>query len=322
MNKAIQIEKFLELPGTIIDVRSPAEYQHSNLPESVSIPLFSNEERVEIGTLYKQVGQEEAIDLGLKIVGPKLSEIISEARDLCQGHPLKIYCWRGGMRSNFLAQTLNLIGIPSLVLQGGYKSFRRLALETISKEWSLKTLGGLSGSDKTGMLYSLQEKGEQMLDLEGLANHRGSSFGGIGKPPQPSVEAFENRLAYNLLQLDPEKPIWVEDESRLIGCCKVPDSFYKNMQTSPLYILNIPREERLETLVKVYGSLDCEKLVEATTRLQKQLGGERTKQVCEYFRQNNPHAAIDLVLGYYDKAYSYSIEKRQAQLQTFDKLTD
>jgi len=307
----MNLQDFLSNTGPIIDVRSPGEYKHSHIPNAISIPLFLDDERAEIGTVYKKVGQEQAIDLGIKIVAPKLPQLISLMRTHLNNNHLKIYCWRGGMRSNFVAQTLNIINIPAVVLDGGYKTFRRHALQTLSLPWDLKILGGLSGSKKTEKLHTLEADGYQVIDLEGLANHRGSSFGGIGRPPQPSTEYFENKIAHQLLQFNINKPVWVEDESHMIGLCKVPDDFHKNMQNSTLYELKISREERLQNLVKMYGSLNKDDLINAILRIQKQIGGARAKEACNYLAIGEPKEAIDIILNYYDKTYSYCLDKRK-----------
>lgn len=189
----------------LIDVRSPGEYGHAHIPGARSLPLLSDAERAEVGTLYKQVSPERAFDVALSFVEPKMEWFVSEARSL--NAPLKLYCWRGGMRSQSLNQLFNVAGLESTILPGGYKAYRRWVLSFLETEFPFHVLTGVTGSGKTEKLHALKEEGKQVLDLEALANHKGSVFGFLG--PQPSNEQFENAIAAILNSFSLDQPIWV-----------------------------------------------------------------------------------------------------------------
>src|ERR1700733_14354956 len=228
---------FLFSTEPLFDVRSPGEFQHSHIPGAVSLPLFSDEERAQVGLCYKQQGKEPALMLGLKFVGPKLSEMADKVIKQCLQGRARVYCWRGGMRSSSVAMLLRMTGLQVMTLEGGYKRFRRHVLQTLSQIFSEKlvVIGGMTGSGKTEILRVLKERGEQVVDLEQLANHRGSAFGGIGMELQPSVEQFENKIACLWDKLDLDRRIWLEDESRMIGKCKIPDALFAAMMQAKRY---------------------------------------------------------------------------------------
>ena len=217
----------------IIDVRTPAEFAAGNIPGAINIPLFTNDERAEVGTLYKQVSQRSAFLRALDIVGPKMSELVKQASAIKYNDKLIIQCWRGGMRSESVAWLLNTAGIPATKVVGGYKGFRRYAASIINKDWKFRVITACTGSGKTELLLKLKEMGEQTIDLEGLANHKGSVFGGMGHTPQPTTEQFENDLFWAIKDFDVNRTIWVEDESACIGHVYVPQEFYKRMHFSP-----------------------------------------------------------------------------------------
>jgi len=178
----------------VIDVRSPGEYDHAHIPHAINIPLFDNEERAKVGTRYKQVGKDSAVLLGLELVGPKLADFVKKARRLnLTGQEVLVHCWRGGMRSGSFAWLLNTAGIKARTLEGGYKAYRSQVLAAFA-EPARMIYGGKTGSGKTEILHELAKQGEQVIDLEALANHKGSSYGAIGQEPQPSSEQFENKL--------------------------------------------------------------------------------------------------------------------------------
>ena len=198
----------------VVDVRSPSEFAHGHIPGAANVPLFNDAERSEIGTLYKHAGREPAVTRGLAIAGPKARQLVETVRDIAPGKDLVVHCWRGGMRSESFAWMLRQCEMSPRVLRGGYKSFRRAAHTEFATVRNVITLSGLSGSGKTQILLALRDAGEQVLDLEGLANHRGSAFGGIGLPPQPTVEQFENELFLEWRSFDRDRPVWIESESQ------------------------------------------------------------------------------------------------------------
>lgn len=320
----LPVEDFLNAPGVIIDVRSPAEYAQSRIPSAVNLPLLDNTERAQVGTAYKKLGRETAVELGFGLVGPKLANLISEAKQILGNKPAKIHCWRGGLRSNSMLWLLETSGIPTVCLKGGYKAFRRFVLQKI-EEYSLcekspkfLLVGGLTGTGKTMILHALQSLGEQILDLEGLARHRGSTYGMLGQPAQPSVEQFENEIASFLKSFDLNRPIWIEDESRMIGKCKIPDPLFKKMQHSTLFLIHRPLSERLQILYDHYSQFDPNEIITATQRIGKHLGGAKTKEVITLIQGGNLKEAIMQILHYYDSSYRYGLTQRQNLIHNID----
>lgn len=303
-------DKFLDAPGIILDVRSPAEYEQAHIPGAISFPLFSNEERAKVGTCYKQGGRDAAVELGLQIVGNKLATFVREAKQLTRDRILRIHCWRGGMRSGSMAWLMKTAGFQVILLEKGYKGFRQWVRQTLAVEKQVLTLGGMTGSGKTAVLHELANQGEQILDLEGLANHRGSSYGALGLPAQPSTEQFENLLAMEWVKLDAIHPIWIEAESRMVGTCRVPDEIFRLMMQAPVMQIERSRAERVAMLLDVYGTANREDLITATERITRRIGGQHAKAAIEHIRQNNLAPAIEIVLDYYDKTYLYDLQKR------------
>lgn len=317
---SISIEEFLHLASEhpVIDVRSPSEYIHAHIPEAINVPLFSDEERAVVGTIYKQDSREAAIKTGLDYFGPKMRKIVEQVEMFTSNttHPsektILVHCWRGGMRSGGVAWLLDLYGFKVYTLKGGYKAFRNWVLGQFNKEYHLQILGGNTGSGKTYILHELHKKGYQVIDLEGLANHKGSAFGNIGMGDQPSQEMFENMLATSLSKKAVNNnKIWLEDESQRIGHVNVPAGLWQNMNRSTLYFLNIPFEERLDFLVKEYGKLEKERLVNAIIRIKKRLGGLETKNAVNYLIEDNIKESFRILLKYYDKSYLKSLNKKE-----------
>lgn len=314
MPQALSLDSFLQKPGVILDVRSPSEYQQGHLPNSHSFPLFTDEERKWIGTAYKQTSRKKAIHLGLQIIGPKLPALIETADHYLHNREGKILCWRGGMRSGSIAALLESLGYSVSTLQGGYRSFRRWVLKTLehlsSHQPRLLIIGGLTGCGKTRILQTLRELKEQVIDLEEMAKHRGSAFGHIGLPIQPTQEQFENDLAFLFQHMDLSKPIWMEDESRLIGKRFIPASLFHLMSTAPLFYIERPLEERLNHLLELYSSASSDTLIESIHCISKRLGGKLTQETLNLIKQDDKKAALQLLLSYYDKAYHYQLNKR------------
>ena len=311
MVQSVSIDAFFQLTSPILDVRSPGEFDHAHLPSAVSFPLFSNDERAEVGTCYKQQGRDEALELGLKFVGPKLADFVAEAKTLAPDRTVRVHCWRGGMRSGSMALLLETAGFSVTTLKGGYKAFRQWVRKTLATPKPIISLGGMTGTGKTTILEALAAQGEQILDLEGMANHRGSSFGALGLPPQPSTEYFENLVAIAWSQLDDNCPIWIEAESRQIGRCRVPPELFEPMMQAPVVQVKRSRSERVAHLLEDYGDADRAGLIAATERLQKKLGGLRTKEAISAIKSEDAMTAIAIVLDYYDKAYTYDLNKKR-----------
>ncbi len=313
MVQQLSVTDFLQQSAAlpIIDVRSPGEYDHAHIPGAVSIPLFDNEERAVVGTRYKQAGKDAAVLTGLELVGPKLADFVRQARKLNpSARHVLVHCWRGGMRSGSFAWLLDTAGLTAATLAGGYKAYRNHALTGFAEPRNLIILGGKTGSGKTDILAQLARLGEQVIDLEGLAHHKGSSYGAIGQLPQPSSEQFENLIFHQWRHLDPARRIWLEDESKNVGTCFVPLPLWTQMVAAPVVAVDVPKQVRIERLVRDYTGIDHNLLVQATERIRRRLGGQTTTEALDALtRQDYAHVA-DLTLDYYDKAYLHGLARR------------
>jgi tRNA 2-selenouridine synthase len=336
----INIEQFLELAKQhpVIDVRSPGEYHHAHMPGANSLPLFTDEERKIVGTAYKQESREQAIKLGLDFFGPKMRKMVEDAEGICNKElaigtmdattqfpitntkTILVYCWRGGMRSGAVSWLLDIYGFKVYTLIGGYKKFRNYVLDTFKLPFQFNILSGYTGSGKTEVLKAMKEKGERVIDLEGIANHKGSAFGNIGMPKQPGQEMFENLLGCELLAVGcqgtdtghPTTHIWLEDESQRIGLVNLPNDFWKTMRQSPIYFLDIPFEERLKHIVEEYGQLDRQRMIDAIGRIREKLGGLNAKTAIQLLEEGNTTESFRILLKYYDKFYLKALHNREA----------
>lgn len=301
----------------VFDARSPAEYRQAHIPGAHSLPLFNDAERHEIGILYKNEGREAAVLRGLEIVGPRLTDYVARVKEITDSRQILVHCWRGGMRSASLAWLLETVGYRVAVLKGGYKAYRRQVQATLSQPWPLLVLSGMTGSGKTELLQMLRRRGEQVLDLEGLAGHRGSAFGAIDGLAQPSTEQFENDICTRLQACTTERPIWVEDESRRIGRAVINENFFRQMRTAPVIVIDVPRQRRVERLCADYGSESPAKLAAAVTNISKRLGGEKARKTLQAIADGDLAGAAHAILDYYDKTYLFGQSKRDAQ-RTFN----
>ncbi|MBT9315592.1 tRNA 2-selenouridine(34) synthase MnmH [Leptothoe spongobia] len=318
MTQLLPITDFWQAPGPILDVRSPGEYAQGHLPNAVSFPLFSDQERALVGTCYKQRGQETAIELGLELVGPKMATLVKKAKVLAPERQVRLHCWRGGMRSGSVGWLLETSGLDVNLLAGGYKAFRRWVRATLALPRSIIVVGGMTGTGKTDILHALRQLGEQVLDLEGLANHRGSSYGALMLPPQPSTEQYENLIAEQWIGFDPNRPVWIEAESKRVGICCVPREIMDQMEASNTLEVLRSKSERLDLLVDVYGRANPDELVAATERLHKRLGGLQTQEAIEHIKRGELVAAAAIILTYYDRTYRHDLTRRGKQIPTVD----
>jgi tRNA 2-selenouridine synthase len=356
----ITIEEFLKLAKEhpVLDVRSPGEYNHAHIPGAYSLPLFTDEERKIVGTAYKQQSREAAIKAGLDFFGVKMKTMVEEAEFLVSRFSLAsevdsitnnrqretrnvlVHCWRGGMRSAGVAWLLDLYGFKVYTLVGGYKAYRKWVLAQFEKEYNFNIIGGYTGSGKTLLLHELIKQNKKGIDLEALANHKGSAFGSLGEKPQPKQEMFENMLAEKLQaashkpqeEPDPNSPIlsevegrglegiYIEDESQRIGNLQIPMPLWNTMRKSPVYFLDIPFVKRLGHITKEYGKFEKEKLAEAIIRIQKRLGGLQTKRAIEQLQEGKPKECFRILLTYYDKWYTKGLHNRENLSSLLNKI--
>ncbi|MEM7370535.1 MAG: tRNA 2-selenouridine(34) synthase MnmH [Bacteroidota bacterium] len=297
----------------ILDVRAPKEYEKGHIPGAVNVPLFENEERHIVGIQYKEQGRDQAVIKGLELVGPKLATFVKKAKTLAISGNLLVHCWRGGMRSQSMAWLWETSGFHVDVLGGGYKAYREKVRSDLAQPLQLVILGGKTGSGKTALLHALKAAGEQVIDLEKLANHKGSAFGGIGQHSQPSVEQFENELHKSVQKCDPARRIWVEDESNAIGRVYIPQPFWQQMLRAPVLVVEVPEKERIDRLVEEYARYEDAELKAALIRIKKRLGGNDLNLALEALDQQNYSLTTEIALRYYDKAYVYALRKKKTQ---------
>lgn len=320
----MEVIDFLESHKKIklVDVRTPSEYIKGHIPQAINYPLFDDEERKMIGTAYKKEGKEIAVIKGLKLIGKNLDGFAEGLLNLSKNEELLFHCWRGGMRSSSVVWLSNLLGKKANVLKGGYKSFRQFIKEYMEiTHWKIKILGGPTGSKKTILLHKLKESGEQIIDLEELAHHKGSAFGFLGEMEQPSVEQFENNLFFALWNLDAKKTIWIENESKSIGRVYIPDEFWQRMNEAPITYIKFEKVDRLQFLVEEYAKYGNEALGEAFQKIVKRLGGQHLKMALEFLKEDKYQEAADIALTYYDKAYSNSLSKQKGKIEKIIKAS-
>ncbi|MBK7762789.1 MAG: tRNA 2-selenouridine(34) synthase MnmH [Bacteroidetes bacterium] len=314
----IELKEFLSKSKNtcVIDVRTPDEFSQGHIIGAYNLPLFSNEERKLVGTCYKQEGREPAILLGFELIGNRWATYIREAEKLCTEKTpatpkhIVVHCWRGGMRSAAMAWALSMYGFNVSVLQGGYKVCRKYYLDILEQRYPILILSGKTGSAKTKILLEMQKLGEQVIDLEGLANHQGSSFGSMGSDYQPSQELFENLLANELMKQDVGKNIWLENESLAIGKIMIPRTLFAQMRSADIINIELPYTERVDFLYEEYGKLDKVFLMESVHRISKRLGPNETKLSLQAIEENRMKDFIKQVLVYYDKNYQKGKESR------------
>lgn len=311
MSDTIDIETYLRSHSRLtVDVRSPGEFAAGHIPHAVNIPLFNDDERAQVGVAYKNRGRNHAIGIGLRLVGKKSDELLESLSQFEEGAKVFVHCWRGGMRSEAFNWLACRSGLSATRISGGYKAFRRAAHESFADSKKIVILSGYTGVGKTALLQDLQADGEQVIDLESLACHRGSAFGGIGQPSQPTVEQFENDLFEFWRELDPNRPVWLEDESQSIGRVNLPLPLWNQMRSAPGIFAEADRDSRIELLVREYGDLPQNALGDAIGRVKKRLGGLRYQQAMTALEENQIVEFADIALRYYDDAYTTGAQKR------------
>lgn len=314
-SKSLPIFNFLKesVGHVIIDVRAPIEFKKGHIANAINVPLFEDIERAEIGTLYKQQGKDIAVTRGLEIVSPKLVPFVNQVKKLSSSKKIFVYCFRGGMRSNSFAWLMNTSGLDATILEGGYKNYRNHVLNYFEREKKLVVLGGMTGSGKTDLLKNIKHDNFQIIDLEALANHKGSAFGSINEEKQNPQQVFENNLFYALNLLDEDKHILVEDESQSIGFNKIPRGFWLQMKKAPIIKLDVPFEWRVQKLVQDYTTTNIEALKICIKKIEQNLGTQNANLCLNYLDENNLTEVARLTLKYYDKAYSFTYNKKTSQ---------
>ena len=325
MLETIELEPALiqQRKGTlIIDVRTPAEFAETTIPGAVNVPIFSNEERIEVGTVFKQQGKKDARKLGVRLVAPKIPQFIDRVEELRQEYPgpVVMFCWRGGMRSLAMTSFMNLAGIPARQLLGGHKGFRRKILDYFERQqWpSVFVLRGLTGTGKTQILQQLQELNYPVVDLEGLANHRGSAFGALGLEPQPSQKKFEALLWARLDELKDSPYLVTEGESLHIGRVMVPKPFHQAMQTQTSLWITASLDVRIRIILEDYPALDQlkEQFERPINALKERLGGKVVAEFLDLLDTGQWDKLVrELMVRYYDPLYMHTLPERRVEIE-------
>jgi len=315
----------------IVDARTPLEFAEDHLPGAINVPLLSNEERVEIGTLYKQQGAHLARFRGLELTAGRFPQLVAEIAAAASGRPILVYCWRGGLRSKTIASILDLTGFPVKQLAGGYKAFRNqvtACFDNFVPNAPLIVLHGMTGIGKTTLLNLLAERGESIVDLEGVACHRGSAFGSLGLSQEHLTQKrFETLLWDTFRKLPTGKSIYLEGESRRIGQMTLPGNLYDVMGESIKVWCTASLETRVRRLTDEYGLKEYETgLTEALNRIKKRLGGEKYAEIAGYLQRWEMEPFMtELIVSYYDKLY-YKVRDWQEDLtislENFDAAAD
>ena len=325
----IAIEQALNLPCSLfIDTRSPAEFEQGHIPGAINVPLLENDERAIVGTLYKQIGPESAKIKGLEIVSGKLALMVGQIADLLKSRPqatLVVYCWRGGMRSKSLLTILELMGIQGSQLQGGYKMYRRHVQDCLAKfsiQPQLFILCGSTGVGKTTLLQILATKGYPVIDLEGLANHRGSAFGHVGKGKPTTAQNFDAKLLELLCRMNQEPLFFVECESKRVGNVYLPEPLHAAMQTGRKILVRASCQTRAQRLIEEYTNAlvpNNPEIINSIASLGKKMGKKKVAQLLTDYEAGNLVTLTETLLkDYYDPLYGYET----ASPELFDLITD
>ncbi|NOQ42699.1 MAG: tRNA 2-selenouridine(34) synthase MnmH [Desulfuromusa sp.] len=325
MRETIELDSALKQQrkgALIIDVRTPAEFAEATIPGAVNVPIFSNEERAQVGTVFKEQGKRDARKLGVQLVAPKIPLLMEQIESLRQDYsaPVIVFCWRGGMRSLAMTSFMNLAGIPAQQLLGGHKGFRRKVLDYFEQQqWPpVFVLRGLTGTGKTRVLQQLQEMDYPVVDLEGLANHRGSAFGALGLEPQPSQKKFEALLWARLEELQESPYLVTEGESLHIGRVMVPKPFHQAMQTQTSLWITASLDVRTQIILEDYPALDQlkEQFERPINALKERLGGKVVTEFLELLDSGEWDKLVrELMVRYYDPLYLHTLPERRVEIE-------
>ena len=297
----------------VIDVRSPSEFALDHVPEAVNCPVLDDAERASVGTLYKQSSPFDAKKIGAALVSKNIARHIEDRfRDRAREWRPLVYCWRGGKRSGAMAHVLREIGWPAATLEGGYRAYRREVVRQLAElpaRLRFEVICGATGSGKSRLLEALAARGAQVLDLEGIARHRGSVLGDLPDDPQPSQKMFDSRVWDRLRRLDPSRPVFVEAESRKIGQLQLPEVLLERMRASACVRLEVPVEARVRFLIEQYGHfLDEPAHLKAKLACLRNLyGSEVVGRWTAQVDAGEWRALVtDLLVHHYDPAYRRS----------------
>jgi len=333
--KSNNLKEFRKTKGLLIDVRSPDEYYKGHMPNSINLPIFNNEERSIIGKKYKLFGREIAVREGFKIIENRIDKLIqkfilikdefltSTRSELSNEMNIKIYCARGGMRSQSMLWLLEKFKYPCITLNGGYKTYRNWVLNCFKDKKKLIVIGGKTGTRKTKILIKLKSLDYQILDFESLANHRGSSFGGLGMIEQPTNEQYENLISEDLNKCNNLEFIFVEAESPNIGKNRIPHELYKQMKNSQRIEIIRDEKTRIDELVNTYSKYEKNDLKESVLRISKRLGPQRTKSAIDSIDNEDWENVCKSVLDYYDRCYEHELkDKKDVKILKMENKTD
>ncbi|HAV37718.1 MAG TPA: tRNA 2-selenouridine(34) synthase MnmH [Massilia sp.] len=304
---------------TIIDARSEGEFALDHIPGAINCPVLNDEERIRVGTLYKQVGAFEAKKLGAPLVAANIARHIDTLfADKPRDWKPLVYCWRGGNRSGSMAHILAKIGWPVVQLDGGYKAYRAYVSAALENPPAVdfRVICGTTGSGKSRLLETLDAAGAQVLDLERLAAHRGSVLGHLPDEPQPSQKMFESRIWDKLRHFDPAKPVFVESESKKVGNLRVPDAVMERMRASPCIALTLSRPNRVRLLMEDYQHFarNADALNGQLEHLVQLHGRARIDAWHAMAKAGDMPALVDqLLVEHYDPAYLRSIDRNFVQ---------
>jgi len=295
-----------------IDVRSECEYEESHIPEAFNVPIFNDTERAQVGTVYKQIGREQAMELGLEIASEKLPSIIKEIKDLADGQPVVVYCWRGGMRSKSISIILDVMGIETYRLDRGYRGYREFVTSTIA-EYRLASqcilIHGMTGTGKSDLLQLLSADGEPMIDLETMAGHKGSAFGGIGEQPN-NQRTFDSLLINQLKKLEHTPYFFMEAESQRIGRVRIPEFLWNKKFEAVHVLLEASIPTRVQRLVEQYVIEDpglATKFSDAYRMIESKLPTEERKEGWVALEEHRfADLAEMLLVRYYDPRYEHA----------------
>jgi len=307
--KEISFEESLKLGNPLyVDVRSPGEFEEDHITGAINLPIFDNEERKEVGTLYKMAGRETAVLKGTEIGGRRIGEIINRLSEFKE-RDIVIYCARGGMRSGSVAALINSLGIDAYRIKDGYKAYRRYVcdrLSTLKIRPEIFILQGLTGAGKTEIIRIM----ENSIDIEGMAGHRSSVFGGIGLQ-QSSQKSFEAEFLRRIEELENESYVIIEGESRKVGNLHIPDSIFTQMRAGHFIYIDTPLERRISIIREEYNTFqEHEKVINIVKSIRGKLGNKKADELIELYSSGKIDEFIEmLLLDYYDLLYKHSLDK-------------